>query len=486
MHSEPRERGAFLCPVTFDIGEVPATLKAHRKPAPPIYARDTLLTGWGRTAPSRATLVRPTIPEHVCDIISTRPNRGVIARGLGRSYGDPAQNAGGLVLDMTALDRVHDVDLEAGTVTVDAGVSLDQLMRLLVPLGLFVPVTPGTRYVTVGGAFASDIHGKNHHFDGSFASHVKSFDLLTPDLRTLHVTPESDPDTFWATAGGMGLTGVVLRSTLRMIKVETSKVLVDTERASNLDDVMSRMIEHDDEYRYSVAWVDTMASGASLGRSVLYRGNHATRDEIGARTSADALRFGPRTWLAVPDLLPSGLIRPATVAAFNEAWFRKHPEVERGRPQGLSEFFHQLDMALNANRLYGSHGFLQHQCVLPTGQEETLRRILERLSEARCPSFLVVLKRMGPQPGYLSFPLEGWTLAVDIPVSWDGLATFLDELDELVVNAGGRLYLAKDSRMRQEHMPQMYPDLERWRNIVSRLDPTEMMRSDLSRRLALR
>ncbi len=242
------------------------------------------LTGWGRTAATAADVVHAVHPDVVDTVMSAavgdnRSSRGLIARGLGRSYGDAAQNAGGTVIDATWLDAIHHVDLDAGLITVGGGVSLQTLMERFVPLGWFVPVTPGTRLVTVGGAIAADIHGKNHHVDGSFCSHVTRMTLVTP-TGTVELTPASDPELFWATAGGMGLTGVVTQATLQMIPVETSYMLVDTERASDLDDVMSKMISGDDGYRYSVAWIDCQSGGSKLGRSVLTRGDHARMDEL--------------------------------------------------------------------------------------------------------------------------------------------------------------------------------------------------------------
>jgi decaprenylphospho-beta-D-ribofuranose 2-oxidase len=447
---------------------------------------DELLTGWGLTAPSRASVYQPTAIQQVTELMTICMPRGMIARGLGRSYGDPAQNAGGAVIDMTALTGVHDVDLQQGTVVVDAGMSLHRLMTLFVPLGLFAPVTPGTRYVTVGGAIAADIHGKNHHADGSFSNHVLAFDLLLPGGEVRRVSREFESNLFRATAGGMGLTGIILSATIRMIRIETSKILVDTERAPNLDDLMSRMVAGDNRYRYSVAWVDTLARGRHFGRGVLYRGNHATFAHTGTdMAGSEALKQPRATKLAVPNVIPSGLVGRVSAQAFNQMWFARHPTEERDRLQELSPFFHQLDMVANANRLFGRGGFVQHQCVLPDGEETALRRIIQRLSEERCPTFLVVLKRMGPGNGLLSFPIRGWTLAIDIPASWPCLAVFLDELDELVTNADGRLYLAKDSRMRPEHLTAMYPELEAWRAIVSAADPEQRMNSDLARRLNL-
>jgi len=442
------------------------------------------LRGWGGTSPSVATLLTAGGDADLVALVTDAGRRGVLARGLGRSYGDAAQNGGGVVVDMTSRHRVLAVDTLTALVEVEAGISLDQLMRLLLPMGLFVPVSPGTRQVTVGGAVAADIHGKNHHVDGSFGAHVASMDLLCADGTIRTLTPESE--LFWATVGGMGLTGLVLRATLRMKKVESAYCLVDTDRCEDLDTLLARMAEGDHRYTYSVAWIDCLASGSSLGRSVLTRGWPAPLDELPRKLRADALSFRPKQLAVAPPIFPSGMLNRASVAAFNETWYRKAPRERRGEVQSIAAFFHPLDAVSGWNRIYGPKGFLQYQFVVPFGAEETLRRCIEMLSDAGQASFLAVLKRFGAQgAGYLSFPTPGWTLALDIPLGAPILGGLLDRLDGEVIAAGGREYLAKDSRMSASQISPMYPRLDQWRAIRRAADPDGVFTSDLARRLGL-
>jgi decaprenylphospho-beta-D-ribofuranose 2-oxidase len=418
--------------------------------------------------------------------LSEPPDRGVIARGLGRSYGDAAQNSGGRVVDLTAVAGPLELDPAAGTVTVSGGVSLDRLMRELVPRGWFVPVSPGTRQVTVGGAIAADIHGKNHHVDGSWCDHVDALTIHRPLDGPTVLTPQTDASGFWATAGGMGLTGTIEQATVRLHPIETSRVLVDTDRTDDLDATLDLLASGDESYRYSVAWLDTLARGGRLGRAVLTRGDTAPVDSLSEADRRDPLKFDPGVVAPALPWAPTGLVRRWTIRAFNELWYRKAPRRRRDEVQTIGSFFHPLDIAEEWNRLYGRPGFLQWQTLIPFGAEDLLRHILERMAGAGLPSFLSVLKRFGPgTPGPLSFPAPGWTLALDLPASGATLGPLLDELDREVADAGGRVYLAKDSRLDPDLVPVMYPRLDEWRAHRQGIDPEGVLRSDLARRLRL-
>ena len=438
----------------------------------------TSLSGWGRTSPSIADVVSPTTESEVIAQLSSA--RGVIARGLGRSYGDAAQLAGGVVVDNRGLDGIGPIG-DDGLVSVGAGVSIDELLSVSIPQGWFVPVTPGTRQVTIGGAIAADVHGKNHHVDGSFGAHVRDLRLATPG-GALTVSPSDDPDLFWATVGGMGLTGVVIRASVQMLRIETDQVLVDTDRYDDLDGVMAAMKDGDADYRYSVAWVDCMTRGAHMGRAILTRGVHASRADV-----AHATLLGPKSAkLVVPMDAPSGLLNPLTIKAFNELWFRSAPRHEVSEAQSLSTFFHPLDGVRDWNRLYGRRGFVQYQFCVPDAASETIVDTINRLSSSGVPSFLAVLKRFGPaNASPLSFPMPGWTLALDLPVGPGRLPAVLDELDGFVLAAGGRVYFAKDARLSPSKVAAMYPRLDEFLEVKRRVDPEQRLSSDLARRLHL-
>ena len=449
------------------------------------------LSGWGRTPVSAGTIVRRRSSDRtgLAELVGNLPPRGAIARGLGRSYGDSAQNGGGLAirLDDELAPGSISVDAAAGTVTAVGGVSLDSVLRASVSQGLFVPVSPGTRFVTVGGAIASDIHGKNHHVDGTFGAHVRRLTLLLADGTTVDLGPDCRPELFWATVGGMGLTGIILGATIDMLPIETSRMTVDTERVANLDELLDVMITSDDEYRYSVAWIDLLARGRAIGRSVLTRGDHARLEELTPAEAVRPLSHRPGHLATVPSIIPGrGLLNHATIAAFNEVWFRAAPRRRVGEIVAIPRFFHPLDAIGSWNRLYGREGLVQYQFLVPFGEEETLRRVVTRLAERGTPSFLSVLKRFGAaNPAPLSFPAPGWTLTLDIPAGVGGLPQLLAELDDVVLEAGGRHYLAKDAVATPEAIRRGYPRLAEWQAVRNSVDPHGRWASDQSRRLRL-
>lgn len=462
-----------------------------------VVAELRTLSGWGRTAPSAARVVPATDPDVVRRALEQvrvdGGGRGLIARGLGRSYGDQAQNAGGTVLDMTALRQIHSIDIGDddpagyGQAVVDAGVSLDHLLRTVVRLGLWLPVMPGTRQVTVGGAIAFDVHGKNHHTAGSFGNHVRSLDLLTADGQVRTLTPDGpDRDLFWATVGGMGLTGVILRATIALKKVRTAYFVVDSDRTADLDETLAFYSDgRDAEYDYSMAWFDSMSTDHRLGRAAFSRGSIAEVDQLPRKLAADPLRFDAPQLLRLPDIFPNGLANKITFSLVSRLWYFKTPRRARGKIQNLTAFYHPLDLFAEWNRAYGPRGFVQYQCLLPFERDDQLRAIIRRVADSGQVSFLNVLKRMGEaNPAPLSFPMPGWTITMDFPVG-RGLDRLLADLDAMVLEAGGRLYLAKDARMAPETLARMYPRLAEWRAVRDAVDPDRVFVSDQARRLGI-
>jgi decaprenylphospho-beta-D-ribofuranose 2-oxidase len=459
------------------------------KPSMPEAQPMVPLHGWGRATSTRAHLAEiDSVADAVSLLRKSDGGRGVIPRGLGRSYGDAAQNAGGTALDLTKLNRILNVDAEAEppTVTVQAGVSLDALMRALLPFGLWVPVLPGTRQVTIGGAVAADVHGKNHHTEGSFGNHVRSLDLLTADAEVRTVSPDDDTaELFWATIGGMGLTGVILGATLALQRTETAYFTVDTDRCTDLDDLMAKMSDGDENYTYSVSWFDAVTRGKHLGRGVLTRGNKAKVQDLPVKLARDPLKFVAPSLGTIPEIFPNRMINLVTARAFSTAWYYKASKHRVGEIQNITEFFHPLDMVAEWNRLYGPHGFLQYQFVVPFSAADIFRSCVEMIVNSGHLSCLNVLKRLGQaNPAPLSFPMPGWTLTVDLPIE-AGLDRLCDALDEQVVAAGGRVYLAKDSRLSAATFRKMYPRLDEFLAVRRNVDPNGIFNSDLARRLEL-
>ena len=464
-----------------------------------LHTTEKSLHGWGRTAATTAHVlstpdvdVIKTAVAQVAEDNADKPShlrRGVIARGMGRSYGDPAQNAGGLVIDMQPLNKIHSIDPESGIVDVDGGVTLDQLMKAALPYGLWVPVLPGTRQVTIGGAIGPDIHGKNHHSAGSFGNHVTSMELLVADGRVLHLEPEGEnSELFWATVGGMGLTGIILRATIRMTKTETAYFIADTDRTDNLDETIafhSDGSEHN--YTYSSAWFDVISPEPKLGRSTISRGSLATLaqlEELAPKLAKDPLKFNAPQLMTVPDIFPSWTMNKLSLSAVGLAYYTMGAPA-KNQVKNLTQFYQPLDLIGEWNRGYGSKGFLQYQFVVPTEAVEPFKEIIRDMQRSGHYSALNVFKLFGEgNRAPLSYPMPGWNVCVDFPIR-PGLGKFLDDLDRRVMEFGGRLYLAKESRTSAENFHKMYPGMEGWLKTRNEIDPTGVFASDMSRRLEL-
>lgn len=438
-----------------------------------------ILAGWSNYPQADCRVL--TAPGHgaIADIISREPS--IIARGNGRSYGDAALNPEATLM-MRGARRILDFDPDRGSVVCESGVLLSELIDVILPRGWFPPVTPGTRLVTIGGMIAADVHGKNHHHAGSFCRHVESLELVLGDGRVVTCSAHDDPETFHATCGGMGLTGVIATARIRLAPVETGWVRQKTVRSRSLDEALEA-IEANDDWTYSAAWIDCLARGPAMGRSVLLLGEHATLAELDDRRRDR--RWGPvrRRGRRIPAAFPDAALSRVTVRAFNELYYRM------GSPGTTlvdwNRFFFPLDALLQWNRLYGRAGFSQYQCVLPAAASAAgLRRLLSEVSAAGLGSFLAVLKRFGPQDaGLLSFPMEGYTLALDFPIR-NGTFPLLERLDAIVADHGGRLYLAKDNRMSGAMLQRGYPGLDRFEAARARIPGSERFSSLLWRRLA--
>jgi FAD/FMN-containing dehydrogenase len=438
--------------------------------------------GWGRYPRGRAELVRPERLREVAP-----PATGaVIARGQGRSYGDAAMSSNGVVMLTERLNRFLHFDEANGELTAEAGTTVAELLDVLLPRGFFPTVTPGTKHVSLGGCFAADVHGKNHHRDGAFAEHVNEIELVTADGERRRCSRQEDSELFWTTAGGMGLTGLITQLTLKLLSVESVWVIARNHPARDLD-ALFEMLE-DDEYddKYSVAWVDALARGARLGRGILTTGHHATLDELPQSFISPLARDATSSY-QVPFDFPSWILNRTSLAAFNEIYFRRQSSRQTSFVASLDSFFYPLDRIDNWNRMYGSRGFTQYQCVLPASTSRRgLRLLLETLAASTCSSFLAVLKRFGPEDeGPLSFPMEGYTLALDLPMTGPELFSVLNRFDELVLEHGGRVYLAKDSRLAPGSFRRMYPRFDDWKRVKVSVDPVDRFSSDLSRRLEM-
>ncbi len=443
--------------------------------------RMTELAGWGANLRAPCALVEPPTASAVAPLLD---RAGTVARGLGRSYGDCALYAGGQVLGTTRMDHFLAFNEAKGTLTCEAGVSLESIIETFTPRGWFPMITPGTKYVTVGGCIANDIHGKAHHAQGSFVNCVESMRVLLASGEVVTASRSEHPDLFWATFGGVGLLGFVLTATFRLRRIETAYFREKSIRVDNLEEMLLALDEQDHIFPYSVATLDVTATGAHLGRGVLTVGDHATLADLPPKLAARPLRTSGQPKITVPFDLPEWTLNPLTVRLINAAI----QQIQASAPAlgHYETFFYPLDKIARWNRGYGRRGFTQHQFVIPFADGlRQMRRILTAILSSGEMPFLNVLKRLGPASGgVLSFPREGYTFAIDFPVR-AGTQALIARLDALVIEAGGRIYLGKDSYTSAAAFRAMYPEVEGWLATKAKYDPERVFTSNLGRRLGL-
>jgi FAD/FMN-containing dehydrogenase len=434
------------------------------------------LSGWGRFPRVDTTKLEMRDTEVARDAL--RRQCGMIAYGNGRAYGDAALHPR-QVLATRKSDRILAFDPASGRITCEAGLLLADLLSFAIPRGFFPPVTPGTKFVTIGGMIAADVHGKNHHVAGTFSRHVESFLLLTADGTTQLCTRGGNDLLFEATCGGMGLTGVILEATFCLLPIETALIRQETLRAGDFDQAME-LCEASADWTYTVAWIDCLARGRALGRSLIYRGEHARRDELPAGRAQPGHKKARR----VPFDFPAIALNRYSMRAFNGMYYRRAREGTAFID--YDTYFYPLDAILEWNRIYGAGGFTQYQCVVPKqASRDAIRAILQLVAESGRGSFLAVLKLFGAQgDGMLSFPMEGYTLTLDFPVNSATLNLLL-ALDSIVSDHGGRLYLAKDARAGAAMLRRGYPRLEEFLAVRNRVDPMRRFASLQSERLGL-
>lgn len=441
------------------------------------------LSGWGRYPICESDIYRPEKFSELSSVVAANSQK-LIPRGAGRAYGDAALNSENRVVDLQRLNRMLDFDAESGILQAEAGVTLDEIIDVFVPRGFFPPAVPGTRFVTLGGAVAADIHGKSHHRHSSFGTHVLWFDLMTASGEVKRCSREENGELFRATIGGMGLTGVVVELAIRLQRIESAYVQGEFIRVGNIDAAIEKFESADNAYECSTAWIDCLSSKGALGRSVLQVGNFAARESLPPKLRTEPFLAKGTSGPAVPINLPNFTLNSMTVRAFNFAIYATHPN-NNHLTTPFQPFFFPLDSIQNWNRIYGKRGFVQYQCVWPLEQSrEGLIEMLEATSQSGRASFLSVLKKFGAQDGILSFPMPGYTLAMDFPVT-EGLLDFLERLDQMVLKRGGRVYLAKDARMRPDTFRAMYPKFSEWQSVKAKADPNNHFSSTLSRRLQM-
>lgn len=446
-----------------------------------MQVHEEMLSGWGNIPKSTSKV---TYARDVQDMVKTLNGDQLLSRGLGRSYADQATNTQHLVVKMEKMNHFLSFDAERGILTCEAGATLEEIIIHLAPRGWFPMITPGTKYITVGGAIANDVHGKAHHADGSFVNCVYDFTILLANGQVVRASREENQDLFWANFGGLGLLGIILTATIQLRRIATTYFKQQAFPARNLTEMLQAIDDCDQDYTYSVAWIDPMAKGRNLGRGVLTTGNHAGIYDLPDKLKDEPLKIGKKPKLTVPFYLPGFVLNSATVRMLDVVlyWMQKSaPAISH-----YENFFYPLDMINDWNRGYGKRGFIQYQFVIPMQNgHENIRTILTEITRSNCIPFLNVLKRFGKdQGGLLSFPFEGYTFAIDFPIT-PQLKPFTRKLDQMILDMGGRIYLGKDAYLDEPTFKAMYPQHKTWLEIKKKYDPTNLFSSDLARRIGL-
>jgi decaprenylphospho-beta-D-ribofuranose 2-oxidase len=445
-----------------------------------MYVQEKEISGWGNYPLVKTKIYQPYTQKKVLASLEAEKN---IPRGLGRSYGDQSVNVGYLTTVCTRLNHFLSFDKNTGILECEAGVSHDEIIQTFAPRGWFPMITPGTKYITIGGAIANNIHGKAHHVDGSFVNCVEEFTILLADGSIKTASRTENTDLFWANFGGLGLLGIILTAKIRLRAIETTYFHQKAVVLHNLDEMIDALYEYDEKYNYSVAWVNALAKGKHLGRGVLTLGNQVRLEELPDKLKKKPLFVAPPPKLSVPFYLPDFALNTLTVNILNKALDTMQRSA--GKFAHYEKFFYPLDFVRHWNRGYGKRGFIQYQFVIPLENvKQNIRVILEKIASSGCAPFLNVLKKLGKGQNYLSFSREGFTFAIDFPVT-KNIPNLIRELDRLVLDFGGRIYLGKDAMLDKETFRAMYPHYEEWLAIKAKYDPDNKFSSNISRRLGL-
>lgn len=437
----------------------------------------TLISNWNRYPEVEASYSEFSSTGDLVNKLAE--TKELITRGNGRCYGDASLNDN--IISCLSLNKFINFDETSGIIEAQSGVLLDDILKVSVPAGWFLPVTPGTKFITLGGAIASDVHGKNHHIDGSFSNHIVNISLMLADGIIVECSAKKNSDLFWATCGGMGLTGVVLSARFALKQIDSAFISQTSIKARSLDEALA-LFEENEDTTYSVAWIDCLKGGKNFGRSILMLGEHYNNDEQKVLKHPYKVHLDPK--ISIPFNFPKFALNKYSIKLFNTVFYHKILAKTKHTIDHYDGFFYPLDAILSWNRMYGKRGFAQYQFVVPIEARKGLEVILKKIQERGMGSFLAVLKVFGEQKDLISFPMKGYTLALDFAIN-DKLFAFLDELDQIVLDFGGRIYMSKDSRMKKDVFWQGYPRAQEFVEIVKKYNPDGKINSMLSKRLEI-